>query len=198
MKTTPNDDTLKVSYTSPTASLQLAGRLSSLLDDLDPDRRIAVVCLGTDRSTGDSLGPLAGSALSKYHSQSFELFGTLEEPVHAKNLDKTLEHIYSTMRDPFIIGVDACLGRAASVGCIEVGAGPVCPGSGLRKELPAVGDIHIAGVVNVGGLMEYLVLQSTRLHVVMGMAELIARSVFRAVVISSGGHRKPAKKLMYT
>lgn len=44
-----------------------------------------------------------------------------------------------------------------------------------------MGDIHISGIVNVGGLMEYLVLQNTRLHLVMSMAELIARSLFRAI-----------------
>jgi putative sporulation protein YyaC len=40
-------------------------------------------------------------------------------------------------------------------------------------------------VVNVGGFMEYVVLQNTRLHVVMRMAELISRTVFRAVSLST-------------
>ncbi|MDB4868439.1 MAG: yyaC, partial [Cohnella sp.] len=175
----------------PTASIQLAGQLSCLIEVVHPDRRIAVVCLGTDRSTGDSLGPLAGSALSKFHSSSFDLFGTLEEPVHAKNLDETLERIHWNLRDPFMIGIDACLGQPASIGCIQVAEGPIRPGSGVNKELSPVGDIHISGVVNVAGFMEYLVLQTTRLHVVMSMAELIARSVYRAVAISSRGQSVP-------
>jgi putative sporulation protein YyaC len=179
------DMPLKVAYTDPAASIQLVRQLSGFLAGLPPKKRIAVVCLGTDRSTGDSLGPLAGSALSKYYSSSFDLFGTLEEPVHALNLDDTLEHIHHKIRDPFIIGIDACLGRAANVGCIQVGQGPVRPGAGVHKELPPVGDIHITGVVNVGGFMEYVVLQNTRLHVVMRMAELISRTVFRAVSLST-------------
>jgi putative sporulation protein YyaC len=192
MKTEPMQHSPgKVSYTDPTASIQLSRQLSCLIEGLHPDRRIAVVCLGTDRSTGDSLGPLAGSALSKFHSSSFDLYGTLEEPVHAKNLDETLERIHWNLRDPFIIGIDACLGQPASIGCIQVAEGPVRPGSGVNKELSPVGDIHISGVVNVAGFMEYLVLQTTRLHVVMRMAELIARSVYRAVAISARGQSAP-------
>jgi putative sporulation protein YyaC len=179
------DMPLKVAYTDPAASIQIVRQLNFFLGELPPKRRIAVVCLGTDRSTGDSLGPLAGSALSKYHSSSFDLFGTLEEPVHALNLDDTLEMIHHTIPDPFIIGIDACLGRASSVGCIQVGQGPIRPGAGVHKELPPVGDLHITGVVNVGGFMEYVVLQNTRLHVVMRMAELISRTLFRAVSLST-------------
>jgi putative sporulation protein YyaC len=175
----------KVPYTSPTASLQLAAQLSGCLEGFHPDRRIAVVCVGSDRSTGDSLGPLVGSALSKYHSSMFDLFGTLEQPVHAKNLDETLIEVNRVLSDPVIIGIDSCLGQASSVGCIQVGQGPIYPGRGVHKELSPVGHIHIAGIVNVGGLMEYHVLQSTRLHVVMSMAELIARSVYRVVSLSS-------------
>ena len=66
------------------------------------------------------------------------------------------------------------------VGCISVGNGPIKPGAGLKKELPAVGDMHITGVVNTGGFMDFLVLQSTRLSVVMKMADIIARGLHMA------------------
>jgi putative sporulation protein YyaC len=192
------DMPLKVLYTDPTASIQLAGRLTEFLEGVHPSRRIAVVCVGTDRSTGDSLGPLIGSGLSKFHSSSFDLFGTIEEPVHAMNLQFTLDMIHNKIRHPFIIGIDACLGKASSVGCIQVGEGPVHPGSGVSKELPPVGDIHISGVVNVAGFMEYLVLQNTRLHLVMRMADTISRSLFRAVSISTKDHLDRQEKVIYT
>ena len=34
-------------------------------------KRIAVVCIGTDRSTGDSFGPLVGFMLSRYKNIRF-------------------------------------------------------------------------------------------------------------------------------
>lgn len=171
----------KFAYSDPTAGLQLADRLQASLAVLSADRPIVVVCLGTDRSTGDSLGPIAGSILRRKGGGDFELFGTLEEPVHAMNLADTLQRIRFHYDRPFVIGIDACLGKAASVGSILVGEGPLRPGAGVNKELPPVGDIHISGVVNVGGFMEYFVLQNTRLHLVMRMAELIAEGLLMAI-----------------
>lgn len=123
--------------------------------------------------------------LSKYRSPSFDLFGTLENPVHAMNLDDTLERLNRTIDNPFVIGIDACLGTVASIGAILVGDGPLRPGAGVNKTLSPVGDIHISGVVNVGGLFAYHVLQNTRLHLVMSMASLISRSLFVAISVSS-------------
>ncbi|SDX00253.1 spore protease YyaC [Paenibacillus sp. CF384] len=178
MKETP----LKVPYTEPNITGLLMNRITYLLDNVPADRRLVVVCVGTDRSTGDSLGPLVGTSLSKYRSPFFDLYGTLEEPVHAMNLDETLIDINKFVRKPFVIGIDACLGQAASVGCIQVGSGPVRPGAGVNKDLPPVGDIHITGIVNVGGFMEYFVLQNTRLHLVMRMSDIIAHSLFLSIM----------------
>ncbi len=178
-----NGSPYQVAYTDPAASTRITRRLSRYVNGLHPDRRIVAVCLGTDRSTGDSLGPLSGTALSKYRCSSFDLYGTLENPVHAMNLDDTLEQLYRTFDDPFVIAIDACLGNAASIGTIHLGEGPLRPGAGVNKTLTPVGDIYISGVVNVGGLMGYHVLQNTRLHLVMGMANLIARSLFVAISI---------------
>jgi putative sporulation protein YyaC len=176
---------IKLTYTDPAASAQLAHRLAEYLSKIPKNRRIVIVCLGTDRSTGDSLGPLTGSRLRSYWSGEFDLFGTLEEPVHAMNLAETMELIRLTYHNPFIIGVDACLGKAESVGTVTVGEGPIRPGAGVNKELPPVGDIHISGVVNVSGFMEFMVLQNTRLHLVMRMAELIADGLYGAIEGSS-------------
>lgn len=178
---TLQDQPLRVAYDDPAACIRLADRLTSYLNRMPPGKRLAVVCIGTDRSTGDALGPLAGHILSKFHSSAFDLYGTLENPVHAMNLNETLERIRKEIRDPYIIGIDACLGKPDSIGIIRLAEGPILPGSGVHKELPPVGDIHMAAVVNAGGSMEYLVLQSTRLQLVMRMAHLIAHSLMIAV-----------------
>ena len=51
---------------------------------------IVFVCIGSDRSTGDSLGPLTGHNLKGINSDNVFLFGTLESPVHARNLETTI------------------------------------------------------------------------------------------------------------
>jgi putative sporulation protein YyaC len=177
MKETP----LKVPYTTANVIGMVANRLTHLLEEMAESRPIVVVCVGTDRSTGDALGPLIGTSLSKYRSPHFTLYGTLENPVHAMNLDDTLIEINRRFHKPFVIGIDACLGQVSSVGSIQVGVGPVRPGAGVNKDLPPVGDIHITGIVNVGGFMEYFVLQNTRLHLVVKMADIISLSLFTAI-----------------
>ncbi|GAK41470.1 spore protease YyaC [Paenibacillus urinalis] len=173
---------LKLQHTDPGVQSAIIHRLLFHLFEAPHHKEIVIVCIGTDRSTGDCLGPLVGTALSEHNSPFFHLYGTLEDPVHAMNLQDTLTMIYSKHRDPYIIGIDACLGQASSVGCIQVASGPLKPGAGVNKELPPVGDIHLTGIVNVGGFMEYFVLQNTRLSLVVRMSNIIAHSLYAALV----------------
>jgi len=84
---------------------------------------------------------------------------------------------------PFlVIAVDASLGKPGNVGLIEVAAGPLFPGAGVNKRLPPVGNIHLSGMVNLGGFMEQMVLQSTRLFHVMEMSTVIAEGLKRALL----------------
>lgn len=84
-------------------------------------------------------------------------------------------------KNPFIIALDACLGQSESVGYISCKEGALKPGTGVNKELPEVGNMNVVGIVNVGGFMEYFVLQNTRLSLVMQMAEILAASIGEAV-----------------
>jgi putative sporulation protein YyaC len=172
---------LKISHADPDIYSAITHRLLFHFSRTRTDTPIVIVCVGTDRSTGDSLGPLVGTALARFHSPLFHLYGTLDEPVHAVNLEETLSLIYQKHANPFIIGIDACLGQSTSVGCIQVVDGPLRPGAGVNKQLPPVGDIHLTGIVNVGGFMEYFVLQNTRLSLVMRLSDIIASSLYSAL-----------------
>lgn len=134
---------------------------------------LVIMCIGTDRSTGDALGSLVGERLHKTCRHA-RVFGNLKEPVHAVNLEKILDNIRDTYENPFIIAVDASLGSSENVGTIKIAPGSLKPGAGVNKKLPPVGNFHITGVVNVGGFMEYLVLQNTRLFTVMKMVDIIS------------------------
>ena len=141
---------------------------------------IIFCCIGTDRSTGDSLGPLTGSLLSSYASFPFKIIGTLENPLHAINLASTIEEINQKPSAPFVVAIDACLGSEHNLGQIIVHEGPLFPGKAVKKELPPIGDISIKGIVNIGGFMEMLVLQNTRLNVTYSMSNKIAKAIYFA------------------
>jgi len=146
-----------------------------LYTDLYDD--IVVLCIGTDRSTGDCLGPLVGHKLNLIRYKNVYVHGTLDNPVHAKNLCETINYINTHYKNPFIIAIDACLGKPERIGTIVIGGGALRPGAGVNKNLPPVGNIHIVGIVNLGGFMEYLILQNTRLSLVMKMADAITNGI---------------------
>jgi putative sporulation protein YyaC len=175
-----SDPETRIFYDEKKASQKLSIELISLLPARLVNRPVVFICIGTDRSTGDSLGPLIGTLLDEKKLSTFHVYGTLEDPIHAVNLDDKLKEIKAKHFNPIIIGIDACLGRLKSVGVIQVGEGPVKPGAGVKKELPAVGDYHITGIVNVSGFMEFFVLQNTRLNLVLKMAKVIANGIYEA------------------
>ncbi|GBF11547.1 spore protease YyaC [Tepidibacillus sp. HK-1] len=164
-----------IDYSDPQALHILTNRIQQMIDQYDYQHWV-VVCIGTDRSTGDSLGPLVGSKLRLYDYNE-KVFGTLDEPVHALNLQDTIDIIQNQYPDSGIIAIDASLGQLTSVGTIQVVNGPLKPGAGVQKNLPEIGHFHITGIVNVGGFMEYFVLQNTRLSIVMKMADLITHAI---------------------
>ncbi|NEW07278.1 spore protease YyaC [Paenibacillus sp. SYP-B3998] len=172
---------LKIQYTDAETPALLSSHLHTIFSNLPTYQPIVIICVGTDRSTGDSLGPLVGSRLNTTSLRQPHLFGTLDEPVHAMNLAETVEKIHSLFQNPFIVAVDACLGQLSSVGCIQVADGPLKPGAGVNKDLPPVGNIHVTGIVNVGGFMEYFVLQNTRLSLVINMANVIGDAIQTAL-----------------
>lgn len=133
------------------------------------------LCIGTDRATGDCLGPLVGMKLRDYNI-CYDIYGTLDAPVHALNLKDTIEYIQRNYDNPFIIAIDAALGNPAHVGFITVSDCPMEPGKGVNKKLPIIGDISITGIVNVSGRHDSI-LQTTRLYTVMQLANSIAEAL---------------------
>lgn len=137
-------------------------------------------CIGTDRSTGDALGPMTGSFLTQLVSFPFQIVGTLDNPLHALNIEEITEELKNSPIPPYIIAIDACLGNANNIGQIIVHPGPLYPGKAVKKELPPIGEVSIKAIVNIGGFMEYNVLQSTRLNLTFEMGKVISRSLLLA------------------
>jgi len=145
-------------------------------------RPVAFACIGTDRSTGDALGPLVGQRLRRLGVGADDVIGTLEEPLHALNLAHRLLPRHDATPRPLIVAVDAALGPLSGVGAIAVRRGGLLPGQGVGKELPRVGELAVTGTVNVqAGALDAQVLQSTRLYVVQELAETIGTACWWAL-----------------
>ena len=151
---------------------------STLNHSKTPVHNIVVLCIGTDRATGDCLGPLVGEHL-KNTLPEIPVYGTLAKPVHALNLQQTIHTIYQIHPSPYIIAIDASLGVPEHIGYATLSQAPLIPGKGVNKKLPAIGHMSITGIVNVAGFPNSILLQNTRLHTVMTLANCISNALCR-------------------
>lgn len=146
-----------------------------------PNRdHIKFICIGSDRSTGDSFGPIIGTMLKEQGWK--HVIGTLEKPCDAYAVEAAARSAqeYAADDDAIVIAIDACLGQPRSVGCFIVARGPLQPGEAVGKRLPPIGDYSIAGVVNSSGPKAYAMLQTTSLHHVVLMAKHVAQAIQEA------------------
>lgn len=139
------------------------------------------LCIGTDRVTGDCLGPFVGQKLSSYSGSGFSVYGTLFHPVHALNLSEMSDYIHSHHPKALIIAIDASLGEKKHLGYVTIANGALHPGAAIHKQLPSVGHIHITGIVNVSGVLEQLTLQTTRLSTVVFLADKIVQGILESI-----------------
>ncbi len=160
--------------------VKLAARLYLMIrEELKYEKKtnVLILCIGTDRSTGDSLGPLIGYHLRRRGLRHIQVLGTIYRPIHAMNLRETTRLLKQYYPNHLIVAVDASVGAGNRVGCVTLGRGAIRPGLGVCKELQPVGDLFITGIVSSGGVGDPLMLQSIRLGTVMQMAECISESI---------------------
>lgn len=162
---------------------------SEILQAVKENKEIIILCVGTDRSTGDSLGPIVGDKLKFLVRDNVYIYGNLEYPVHAKNIAEINELILKTYSNPYIIAIDASLGNLQDVGKVIIESKPLSPGLALNKKLPSVGHLSITGVVNISGSLEFMVLQNTRLYIVMKLAETISSGLYHSILKTIGGRK---------
>lgn len=168
--------------THASSSYKFADELSLLLQrHCSQKHTLVFLCVGSDRATGDCLGPILGYKLSRLPLPNCVVYGTLEHPVHAKNLGDVITEIHSHIIRPYIIAIDASLGKMNHIGYYTLSTEPLKPGAGVNKTLPEVGDITITGIVNLSGFLDQMLLQTTRLNIVMQLADRICDGIYYGV-----------------
>ncbi len=161
-------------YKNPISYYELAYFLKDYIN-----KNTVIVCIGTDRCIGDSLGPLVGTLL-KTKGFPLPVYGTIPEPIHALNIDKKLNEIKILHPYNNIIGVDACLGDESSIGEIQARDYPVHPGKGVGKSLPNVGETSIIGIVDSNDNDEIFNSTNIRLNLILNLAKVISHSLIHA------------------
>jgi putative sporulation protein YyaC len=138
------------------------------------------LCIGSDKIIGDSYGPLVGQKLKenlKNMYNNIEVYGTLDEPISAINIEKNIKQIYDIYKSPCIIAIDSALGAQEKIGKIYVSNKKMECGRGVGKKSIFVGDISIKGVVGKDYKMQRYnisTLQNASLGAVIKLADVTA------------------------
>lgn len=152
-----------------------------------------IVCVGSDLSVGDSLGPVTGTKLKeKLKGLNVYVYGTLAKPITAHEVKYTAQFIQNTHPGSTVIAIDAAVGTAGDIGLIKVANRALKPGSGANKRLAKVGDVSVMGIVAEKSLFNYSLFSSTRLNMVYKMAEIISEGVATFIVDALQGARLKA------
>ncbi len=135
------------------------------------------ICIGSERHILDCLGPLCGTMLQA-SLPDILVYGSLDHPIHARNLIKEMQIIRHRHPARIEIAIDASVGEEAEIGRLQLRQGALLPGKALAKNLPAVGDFSLTGVVDKRSSGRSSASANTRgLAHVYHMAQLIQAAV---------------------
>ncbi|NNU82381.1 spore protease YyaC [Geobacillus sp. BMUD] len=159
-----------IPYSDPLAPLLIRNELFSLL----PAHigHLTVVCIGSNRINGDSLGPFVGTLLENAYPDHLTVIGTLKRPVDATNIVRVHQQLLKNPNS-YVLAVDSIVGPRPFVHTIAIRPGALAPGTGLGHSLPSIGDLSIMGVM-MEDTADITALPYTNLHVVYQMAKAIA------------------------
>lgn len=147
-----------------------------LFKRLKGKNNIVFLCVGSDKYVSDSLAPIVAEMLKRVYDIPAIVYGGIDYNVNAINLMEVVHYIEVMHDHATVVLIDAtldsCVGQVILRDKAFAGAGKCMPN---RK----IGDIAILGVV--GKRIANFNLNSTRLKLVMQMAEFIAKGCYLAV-----------------
>ena len=156
-------------------------RLQQILkSELVNYQQIIILCIGSDHFVGDCLGPMVGQGLASSCYGGITVYGTLESPVHAGNLEEVLNTIRSKYHNPFMIAIDSSMGERHDIGSITLRETGIYPGMGLGKTLPKVGNVSITGIVAQSGITFDEFIHLVRMSLVVQITNFIVTGLLNA------------------
>ncbi|MEQ8201777.1 MAG: spore protease YyaC [Syntrophomonadaceae bacterium] len=167
-------ETVKIFYDDKLAAAVLAHNLGAMLAGIE--QKPLILCIGSDRHLLDCLGPLTGTMLQESFP-GIEVIGTLQNPLHARNMVHTLEEMKPIKAGQVVIAVDASVGNQDEIGLLQLRPGSLVPGKAMARNLPAVGDYALTGVVELRANKSGIRNRQARLGLVYDMARVISQAI---------------------
>lgn len=136
-----------------------------------------IICVGSDIAVGDSLGPFVGTKLIENLNNDFFVYGSLKNPITAKEVKTVSRKIKLIHPNSKIIVVDAALGKKSEIGYVKVLDRGIKPGLGVKKNLPLIGDVSIIAIVGEYSGKNYILTGKERFNLIYTMGIDIANGI---------------------
>ena len=132
-----------------------------------------IVCVGSDKISGDALGPMVGSLL-RATGVPCPVYGVEGATVNGGSLAEYRNFVQRYHPGVPVIAVDAAVGNPDEVGHIKYRLGGVKAGGAMGRTEPPLGDLAILGVVGVKGADPLASLLAVPYREVEALADRIA------------------------
>lgn len=135
-----------------------------------------ILCIGSERATGDALAPLVGTLLREKYNLEAYIYGTLDNAVNAKNVEEVYAFILARHKGKKILAIDACVGNEADVGFVKFSNIGLMPRSAIEPQFKSYGDYSLLGIVDKMEKDPFSVF-TTRLSTVFNLGKKIANAI---------------------
>lgn len=148
---------------------------------LVPQPMPIILCVGSDKISGDCVGPLVGDMLTNRFGVRCFVYGVSGRSVNGKNLSEYIDFISKVHPDSPIIAVDACVSNCLAVGTVKVIDGGISPRRAVTNTTKTVGDLGILGVVGKPSTDTLSTLMSVSIDNVIKISFKIAFALYCAL-----------------
>ena len=136
-----------------------------------------IICIGSDLAVGDCLGPLIGSELKEKIKGKAYVYGSLDSPITANEINTVFNTINNIHPKSKILVIDAALGEEKDLGKVKIKDVGIKPGEGVNKDLKIIGDLSIIGVVGDKNSPSQTIYNNTRFSLIKSLSNVIVKGI---------------------
>ena len=104
---------------------------------------VIILCIGTKKVLGDSVGPLVGENIKYLENEYIKIYGVLEHTINFNNAKNIIGDIYKNFDNPYIITIDSALGSKENMGQVILNKGYIKIGKALEKSICFYSNLKI-------------------------------------------------------
>ncbi len=158
--------------------------LSELIDI--KKEKFVILCIGTNRLIGDSVGPLVGSFLKRNMkvNNKIKIIGDCNNNICYKDIEKKIKNISKLYPKSSLIVIDSALSSKENIGKIFVQDRGLKYGDGLKKSTQSIGNISIKAVtgININNRFKnFINLKNTAYSDVIDLAQFISSGIIQVM-----------------